>query len=75
MNLTTTATLAALAVLSVIPLAWVAGLEVPESILGLSLGTLAGIAGNAIASGKERAVIELPASYRVKKLELEVEET
>ena len=68
-----TTLLAVLSMMGVVG-AYLAGAPIPESVLGIALGALASIAGNAVASGKERTVIELPAGYKVKKFNLEVVE-
>ena len=66
--------LSSVAVVSAVVVAFILGKPIPESIVGIALGTLAGIAGSTIGASSEKMTMELPANYKLKKMTIEVEE-
>lgn len=53
-------TVIAVVAMTIIALAPLFGFSIPETIWGIAVGTLAAIAGNAVAQSKERYVWEQP---------------
>jgi len=63
MSLAVAVSVLILAVLAVAP---IFGAKIPESIWGIAIGSLSGLAGSLIPASKEKFVFEQPVTYKAK---------